>query len=186
MSARRLLLEAELFGYEPGAFTGANKDGKDGLFAAAAGGSLFLDEIGEMEKSLQAKLLRVLQERSYRRVGGVQDIFSDARIIASTNRDLRREIEAGRFREDLFYRLNVMNIEVPLMSERPEDIPLLRGVRRRGGQDTFRSRPMKVWGKGGHGILVRVEAPKNGGVAGAEGPRAGIRYSYKALPRINP
>ncbi len=119
------LLEAELFGYEAGAFTGANKDGKDGLFAAAAGGSLFLDEIGEMDKALQAKLLRVLQERSYRKVGGVQDISSDARIIASTNRDLRKEVEAGRFREDLFYRLHVMNIEVPALCDRPEDIPLL-------------------------------------------------------------
>lgn len=119
------LLEAELFGYEAGAFTGAQKDGKDGLFAAAAGGSLFLDEIGEMDKSLQAKLLRVLQERSFRRVGGVQDLPADVRIIASTNRDLRVEVEEGRFREDLFYRLHVMNIEVPPLSDRPEDIPLL-------------------------------------------------------------
>lgn len=119
------LLEAELFGYEAGAFTGANKEGKEGLFAAAAGGSLFLDEIGEMDKALQAKLLRVLQERSYRRVGGVQDIASDARIIASTNRDLRKEVEGGSFREDLFYRLHVMNIEVPPLQDRPQDIPLL-------------------------------------------------------------
>jgi len=119
------LLEAELFGYEPGAFTGASRDGKDGLFAQAAGGTLFLDEIGEMEKTLQAKLLRVLQERTFRRVGGVQDVNADVRIIASTNRDLRDEVEAGRFREDLFYRLNVMTITVPPLAERREDVPLL-------------------------------------------------------------
>ena len=119
------LLEAELFGYEAGAFTGAHKDGKEGLFSAASGGTLFLDEIGEMDKALQAKLLRVLQERSYRKVGGIHDISSDARIIASTNRDLRQEVEAGRFREDLFYRLNVMNIEVPSLADRQQDIPLL-------------------------------------------------------------
>ena len=95
------LLEAELFGYEPGAFTGAAREGKDGLFAVAAGGTLFLDEIGEMETTLQAKLLRVLQERSFRRVGGVQDVAADVRIVASTNRDLRQMVQTGGFREDL-------------------------------------------------------------------------------------
>ncbi|MCB9884178.1 MAG: sigma-54-dependent Fis family transcriptional regulator [Planctomycetes bacterium] len=119
------LLEAELFGYEPGAFTGAQKEGKDGLFAVAAGGTLFLDEIGEMEPSLQAKLLRVLQERSFRRVGGVQDIPADVRIVASTNRDLRQMVQIGRFREDLFYRLNVMTVHVPPLAERAADVPLL-------------------------------------------------------------
>ncbi|MCY2957536.1 MAG: sigma-54 dependent transcriptional regulator [Planctomycetota bacterium] len=119
------LLEAELFGYEPGAFTGANKAGKDGLFAIAAGGTLFLDEIGEMDMSLQAKLLRVLQERSFRRVGGVQDIAADVRIIASTNRDLRAMVQQSKFREDLYYRLNVMSVTVPPLAQRPEDIPLL-------------------------------------------------------------
>jgi DNA-binding NtrC family response regulator len=119
------LLEAELFGYEPGAFTGANKAGKDGLFAIAAGGTLFLDEIGEMDMSLQAKLLRVLQERSFRRVGGVQDIAADVRIIASTNRDLRAMVQQSKFREDLYYRLNVMSVTVPPLAQRSEDIPLL-------------------------------------------------------------
>ena len=119
------LLEAELFGYEAGAFTGANKDGKDGLFAVASGGTLFLDEIGEMEPAMQAKLLRVLQERSFRRVGGVQDLPADVRIIASTNRNLRQMVEQGGFREDLFYRLNVMTVTVPPLRERAEDIPLL-------------------------------------------------------------
>ncbi len=119
------LLEAELFGYEPGAFTGASREGKDGLFAVAKGGTLFLDEIGEMEPNLQAKLLRVLQERVFRRVGGVQDVPVDVRIITSTNRDLREMVKAGSFREDLFYRLNVMAVHVPPLRERAEDVPLL-------------------------------------------------------------
>jgi DNA-binding NtrC family response regulator len=119
------LLEAELFGYEPGAFTGAAREGKDGLFAVAAGGTLFLDEIGEMEPTLQAKLLRVLQERSFRRVGGVQDVPVDVRIIASTNRDLRQMVQTGGFREDLFYRLNVMTVHVSPLRDRAADIPLL-------------------------------------------------------------
>ncbi|MEZ5966909.1 MAG: sigma-54 dependent transcriptional regulator [Planctomycetota bacterium] len=119
------LLEAELFGYEAGAFTGANREGKDGLFAVGAGGTLFLDEIGEMQRTLQAKLLRVLQERVFRKVGGVNDIQADVRIIASTNRNLRHEVASGNFREDLFYRLNVMSVEVPPLRERAEDVPLL-------------------------------------------------------------
>ncbi len=119
------LLEAELFGYEAGAFTGANREGKDGLFAVAAGGTLFLDEIGEMQLSLQAKLLRVLQERTFRRVGGVNDIPADVRIVASTNRDLRQMAQQGKFREDLYYRLNVMSVTVPQLAQRAEDIPLL-------------------------------------------------------------
>ena len=119
------LLEAELFGYEPGAFTGASRQGKDGLFAVASGGTLFLDEIGEMEPNLQAKLLRVLQERVFRRVGGVHDVPVDVRIIASTNRDLRQMVQVGGFREDLFYRLNVMAVQVPPLRARAEDVPLL-------------------------------------------------------------
>ncbi len=119
------LLEAELFGYEAGAFTGASREGKDGLFAVGAGGTLFLDEIGEMQRSLQAKLLRVLQERVFRRVGGVADIQADVRIIASTNRELRKEVASGNFREDLFYRLNVMTVEMPPLRARAEDVPLL-------------------------------------------------------------
>jgi DNA-binding NtrC family response regulator len=119
------LLEAELFGYEPGAFTGANREGKEGLFALASGGTLFLDEIGEMAKTLQAKLLRVLHERTFRRVGGVQDLNADVRVIASSSRPLRARVDAGSFREDLFYRLNAMAVEVPPLSERARDIPLL-------------------------------------------------------------
>jgi len=119
------LLEAELFGYEPGAFTGGSPKGHMGLIAAAEGGSLFLDEIGELAVPLQAKLLRVLQERTFRRVGGNRDLPMDVRVIASTNRDLSQMVEAGEFREDLFYRLNVMSIRVPALRERAEDIPEL-------------------------------------------------------------
>ena len=116
------LLEAELFGYEPGAFTGGNPKGRRGLVAAAEGGSLFLDEVGELAPELQAKLLRVLQERAYRRVGGDVDHPIDVRFVASTNRDLVAMVEEGAFREDLYYRLNVLSIVVPPLRERPEDI----------------------------------------------------------------
>lgn len=119
------LLEAELFGYEPGAFTGGDPKGRDGLIAAAKGGTLFLDELGELDLGLQAKLLRVLQEKSYRRVGGTLDLTMDARIVASTNRDLMEMVEAGTFREDLFYRLNVFSIVVPPLRERPGDVTTL-------------------------------------------------------------
>ncbi len=119
------LLEAELFGYEPGAFTGGNPKGHDGLLAAAEGGSLLLDEIGELALSLQAKLLRVLQERCYRRVGGTVDLPMDLRIIASTNRDLMVMVEERTFREDLYYRINVLSIHVPALRERPEDVAVI-------------------------------------------------------------
>jgi len=119
------LLEAELFGYEGGAFTGAAPKGRDGLFAAAEGGTLFLDEIGELALSLQAKLLRVLQEGAYRRVGSSQDVQTNVRILSSTNRDLESCASQGSFREDLYYRLNVLSIQVPPLRERAEDIPLL-------------------------------------------------------------
>lgn len=116
------LLEAELFGYEAGAFTGGNPKGHDGLIAAAKGGTIFLDELGELDLGMQAKLLRVLEERLYRRVGGTLPLSMDARIVASTNRDLSQMVEAGTFREDLFYRLNVFSILVPPLRARPDDI----------------------------------------------------------------
>ncbi len=118
------LLEAELFGYEKGAFTGAHSS-KKGKFELANGGTIFLDEIGDMPLTLQAKLLRVLQDREIERLGGEKTIKVDVRIIAATNKDLERLVKEGRFREDLYYRLNVVPIHVPSLRSRREDIPLL-------------------------------------------------------------
>ncbi|NQT21111.1 MAG: sigma 54-interacting transcriptional regulator [Planctomycetes bacterium] len=118
------LLESELFGHVKGAFTGAFED-KKGRFETAHGGTLFLDEIGDMSESLQVKLLRVLQERQFERVGGTRTIEVDIRLIAATNRNLEEDIRSGAFREDLYYRLNVVPIYIPPLRERREDIPLL-------------------------------------------------------------
>jgi transcriptional regulator with PAS, ATPase and Fis domain len=121
----RELLESELFGYAPGAFTGAARDGRAGKFELANGGTIFLDEIGEMPLEMQAKLLRVLQERQLIRVGGVTPQPVTCAVIAATNRDLETSVAQGRFRRDLLYRLDVIRVEVPPVRERPEDIPLL-------------------------------------------------------------
>jgi DNA-binding NtrC family response regulator len=118
------LIASELFGYERGAFTGANKI-KKGLLELAEGGTVFFDEVGELPLSMQVKLLRVLQERTLLRVGGTDEIAVDFRVLAATNKDLKREVEAGTFRADLYYRLDVLTISVPSLSERKEDIPLL-------------------------------------------------------------
>jgi len=119
------LLESELFGYEEGAFTGAAKGGKPGKFELAMGGTILLDEIGDMALTMQTKMLSVLQERMVERVGGTKPIYINVRVIAATNRDLEQMVEEGKFRQDLYYRLNVVRLNIPPLRERTEDIPLL-------------------------------------------------------------
>ena len=118
------LLESELFGYEEGAFTGAKKGGKKGKFQLANGGTIFLDEIGDMPMHMQAKLLRVLQENEVERIGGYKPTPIDVRVISATNQDLKKLVEKKKFREDLYYRLNVINVHIPPLRQRPEDIEL--------------------------------------------------------------
>ena len=136
------LLDSELFGHMKGAFTGADTN-KKGLIEVAEKGSIFLDEIGEMSPLVQVKLLRVLQERKYRRLGGTEEVEADIRVIAATNRDLSKMVAEGTFREDLFYRINVIPIRLPALRERVEDIPLLAehfvaAVCDRDGEDDYR------------------------------------------------
>jgi two-component system response regulator HydG len=136
------LLEDELFGHEPGAFTGAERR-REGLFARAHAGTLFLDEVGEMSPSLQAKLLRVLQEREVRPLGGDRPRAVDVRIVAATNENLELLAQQGRFRQDLLFRLQVLEVHLPPLRERPEDIPLLADrFLRRAGEETGRDPPV--------------------------------------------
>jgi two-component system NtrC family response regulator len=137
------LLESELFGHEKGAFTGAIKT-KRGRLELADQGTLFLDEIGEMPKELQVKILRVMEEQKFQRVGGTEDVQVDNRIIAATNKDLKQAVEAGAFRDDLFYRLNVITISVPPLRERIEDIPLLIEHFLKKHREVFKSRAVGV------------------------------------------
>ncbi len=119
------LLETELFGYEQGAYTGAKKSGKPGKFELAQGGTIFLDEIGELPLNMQSKLLTVLQEHEVERVGGSRPIPLDVRIIAATNQDLNQMVSLGRFRSDLYFRLNVVQLEMPPLRSHKEDIPII-------------------------------------------------------------
>ena len=153
------LVESELFGYEAGAFTGA-VGRREGRFELAAGGSLFLDEVGELSPALQVKLLRVLQEGEFERLGGTKTISVDVRIVAATNKNLKEEVEARRFREDLYYRLNVINIRLPPLRERVEDIPLLvnhflRVYARKN------ERPFKEMSREAMALLMRHDWPGN-------------------------
>jgi Nif-specific regulatory protein len=135
------LLESELFGHEKGAFTGATAM-KPGRFELAEGGTIFLDEIGDLPPALQTRLLRVLQEREFQRVGGTRDLRTDVRVIAATHRDLMRDMEAGRFREDLYYRLAVVTVALPALAARPQDIPALaRHFAARSARDVGRVEP---------------------------------------------
>jgi two-component system response regulator PilR (NtrC family) len=134
------LLEAEFFGYRKGAFTGAQEN-RDGFFQAAAGGTLFLDEIGDLPLSMQSKLLRVIQERAARPVGAVSEVPVDVRVVSATHKDLAQEVEAGRFRQDLYYRINVIHIRVPPLRERMQDLPdlcnhILRRIAAEAGSAT--------------------------------------------------
>src|ERR1700726_2715229 len=151
------LLESELFGYLKGAFTGANQN-KRGLFEVAGGGAIFLDEISEMTLAMQVKLLRVLQERTVRPVGGASEIPIDVRVIAATNRDLDKAVAENLFREDLYYRLNVIPIRVPPLSERREDIPLL--------VNHF----LKKYANAAGRSILRVHAPSLDSLCGYEWP----------------
>ncbi|MTI94415.1 MAG: PAS domain S-box protein [Firmicutes bacterium] len=140
----RNLIESELFGYAEGAFTGAKRGGKPGKFELADGGTLFLDEIGEMPLDMQANLLRVLEEGRLYRVGGSKVIEVDVRIIAATNKDLVREVEAGNFRGDLYYRLNVLALRLPPLRERKLDIPLLADYFARSKAAKLNKRPLQI------------------------------------------
>lgn len=153
------LLEAELFGHEKGAFTGAHQQ-KMGKFELAHEGTLFLDEVGEMPMGMQAKILRVLQEREIERVGGVKPITIDIRVIAATNKDLGAAVKADRFREDLYFRLNVVNIHLPPLRERLEDIPMLSRSFLKLYADKFNRREMKL-GDQALAWLVRQRWPGN-------------------------
>jgi DNA-binding NtrC family response regulator len=153
------LLESELFGYEAGAFTDAKRP-KKGLIELAHGGTVFLDEIGEMHPALQAKVLQVLEEKTFRRVGGTKSLEVDTRIIAATNRDLKAAVESGAFRQDLYYRLNVINIQLPTLHERNADVmPLVEHFIHHYSREL--RKPVKTVSDEARELLVRYEWPGN-------------------------
>lgn len=163
------LIESELFGHEKGSFTGATRQ-RQGAFELAAGGTLFLDEIGELPLDLQPKLLRVLEQRSFRRVGGNRELRADVRIVAATKRNLRLEVERGKFREDLFFRLAVVSLEMPSLRDRREDIPLLvetlvdefsRKMKQEGRATDFRVSPSLLGALSAHDWPGNVRELRN-------------------------
>lgn len=137
------LLESELFGQERGAFTDA-RERKRGLIESAAGGTVFLDEIGEMTPALQAKLLRLLEDKTFKRVGGAEDVQVDVRVVAATNRSLEADVRDGSFREDLFWRLNVLPVRLPPLRDRAEDVPVLARFFADGFSREFRKRVREI------------------------------------------
>ena len=153
------LLESELFGYESGAFTGATKGGKKGLFEIAGKGTIFLDEIGDMPMNLQVKLLHVLDDKKVLRLGGEKPIKVEGRLIAATNKDLKKLIQEGKFREDLYYRLNVVPINIPPLRERKEDVPSLVKM----FLDNYNNEhgTHKTISEGGYNILIDYNYPGN-------------------------
>lgn len=153
------LIESELFGHEKGAFTGA-VSGRSGRFEMAEGGTIFFDEIGELPLSLQVKLLRVLQEKVYERVGGAKTRTSNVRVLAATHRNLEEMSRSGSFREDLFYRLSVIPVELPPLRKRPEDIPLLIEFFLDRWTAEARGDPVRL-SKGAMAALTRYEWPGN-------------------------
>ena len=189
------LLESELFGHEKGAFTGAVAL-KQGLFEVAERGTLFLDEVAEMSPAMQAKLLQVLDGREFRRVGGTRLHRADVRVVAATNKSMQREVEAGRFREDLYYRLNVVNILVPPLRERREDIPVLAehflarfqasaGVRKTLSPDALQSLIEYPWPGNVRelsNIIERLVILTPGGVIGSDALPANIRSPRPGVP----
>lgn len=154
------IVESELFGYEAGAFTDARKT-KKGLFELADGGTLFLDEIGDMPGNAQAKILRVLEQRSLKRLGGTRDIVVDVRIIAATNRDLESLVKKGSFREDLYYRLNVIPLAIPPLRKRPEDIPLIAEFLLGEIKKTLARKEIRGFSEDAAGLLCSYEWPGN-------------------------
>ena len=153
------LVESELFGHKKGSFTGATSD-KDGLFEVADGGTLFLDEIGELPLSSQVRILRAIQEKTVRRVGGTEDIKVEVRIIAATNRDLEHMVAHGTFRQDLYYRLNVINIRTPALRERRDDIPLLASHFLQKYSDRF-NKAIQTISKEAMDLLKKYDFPGN-------------------------
>ncbi len=153
------LLESELFGYDSGAFTGAVKGGKKGLFEIAGKGTIFLDEVGDMPMNLQVKLLHVLDEKKVFRVGGKKPIKVEGRVIAATNKDLKKLIQEGKFREDLYYRLNVVPINIPALRERKEDILIL--IKMFLNENNKEHRTNKIISEAGYNVLTNYDYPGN-------------------------